>query len=565
MINIFLFSFISSLYLICAGYTFLLTKNSKISEVYKSIFFGSFFLAFIAIFLNFFVPLDIETNTILFILILFIGFFFIIKSKNFFNVIYCSFLISIISTLILSYDTIYRPDANLYHLPFTQIINENKIIFGISNIHFRFGHISILQYLNASFYNFIFKENGIIIPAAIIFSTFVLYFYNEIKKNIDKNITYIFYIFLIFAYILYGYNRYSEFGNDTIAHLYFLLISTYFLKKNYQENISKEDFFKLLILSFFCFMLKTSLIFVFIIPLYIFISKFKKEYIFNFYNILILLIVCTWVIKNIITSGCIIYPIEITCFETFDWFSNNSSDLISASIQSLDNEAWTKGWPDYKGPRVIQESYVQNFFWLNTWASNHGLLILKKLSIFIIIIFIICLILKKKSTIKNSCEVITNYRIVILFFISALCVFIWFIRFPVFRYGSSYIVVFIVSFSTYIAIKYNVLNVKIEILRKFINISLIIFILLFFMKHSLRIYKNYNELVFNNAWPQFPKKEDTKDISEEVQIDGKFAYYLLKDKDGCGYTSSPCTPYSVKNKIYQKKKNGYRFFLIKNE
>ena len=85
------------------------------------------------------------------------------------------------------------------------------------------------------------------------------------------------------------------------------------------------------------------------------------------------------------------------------------------------------------------------------------------------------------------------------------------------------------------------------------------------MKHSLRIYKNYNELVFNNAWPQFPKKEDTKYISEVVQIDGKFAYYLLKDKDGCGYTSSPCTPYPVKNNIYQKKKNGYKFFLIKNQ
>ena len=162
-------------------------------------------------------------------------------------------------------------------------------------------------------------------------------------------------------------------------------------------------------------MLKTSLIFVFIIPLYIFLSKFKKEYIFNFYNILILLIVFTWVIKNIITSGCIIYPIEITCFETLDWFSNNSNDLISASIQSLDNEAWTKGWPDYNGPSVTQDTYVQNFFWLNTWASNHGLLILKKLSIFIIIIFIICLILKKKFTITNSCKIINNYRIVILF------------------------------------------------------------------------------------------------------------------------------------------------------
>ena len=57
----------------------------------------------------------------------------------------------------------------MYHLPYTKIINDNKIIFGISNIHFRFGHTSILQYLNAIFNNYIFNSKGIIIPAAIIF------------------------------------------------------------------------------------------------------------------------------------------------------------------------------------------------------------------------------------------------------------------------------------------------------------------------------------------------------------------------------------------------------------
>ena len=47
-------------------------------------------------------------------------------------------------------------------------------------------------------------------------------------------------------------------------------------------------------------------------------------------------------------------------------------------------------------------------------------------------------------------------------------------------------------------------------------------------------------------------------------MNGKFAYYLLRENiDGCGYTSAPCTPYPVKNNIYQKKINGYKFYLIK--
>lgn len=564
MINIFLFSYISSIYLICAGYAFLFNKAKKIDEIYTPIFFGSFFLAIIGLILNFFISLDVRTNSILFILIIIVGFFLIIKSKNIKKILFYSFLISVISTLILSYDTIYRPDANLYHLPFTQIINENKIIFGISNIHFRFGHISILQYLNALFNNIVFGEVGILIPAAIIFSTSVLYFYNEITKNFHINASYSFYIFLTLAYILYGYNRYSEFGNDTIAHLYFLLLSSYFLKKIYQEDISKENFIKIIVLSLFCFMLKTSLIFAFLIPLYIFLFQFKKQYLFNSFNILIIAIVTSWIIKNLITSGCIIYPIQITCFENLDWYTNNTKNNISSILQSLDNEAWTKGWPDYKGEYVTQERYVENFFWIKTWAFNHGFLILKKLSVFITIIFIICIILKNKMTSKNLLKVKTIKNLNILFFISLFCVIVWFTRFPVFRYGSSYIVVFIISISTLIATRYNLLEINKKKFQKFLNSCLIIFFVLFCFKHFLRIYKNYYRMDLNNAWPQFPMKKNDKNISEKIFINQKFVYYLLKDKDGCGYTSSPCTPYPIEDNIYLKSKKGYKFILIKN-
>ena len=62
---------------------------------------------------------------------------------------------------------------------------------------------------------------------------------------------------------------------------------------------------------------------------------------------------------------------------------------------------------------------------------------------------------------------------------------------------------------------------------------------------------------------KFPKTDDTINISKPMLLNGKFAYYLLKDKDGCGYTSSPCTPFLLKKNIYQKKINGYNFYLIK--
>ena len=149
----------------CAGIVFVKKDKKSLKEIYLSVFFGAIILSFIAIIANFFISLNQTFNSIILILVLTFGTIFIFKKKIFYQSIYVSILISLISTLILTFDTIYRPDGSMYHLPYTKIINDNKIIFGISNIHFRFGHTSILQYLNAIFNNYIFNSKGIIIPA----------------------------------------------------------------------------------------------------------------------------------------------------------------------------------------------------------------------------------------------------------------------------------------------------------------------------------------------------------------------------------------------------------------
>ena len=56
--------------------------------------------------------------------------------------------------IIITFSNINRPDAGLYHLPFVKILNENKLIFGLTNLHYRFGHTSIFQYISALHVNF---------------------------------------------------------------------------------------------------------------------------------------------------------------------------------------------------------------------------------------------------------------------------------------------------------------------------------------------------------------------------------------------------------------------------
>ena len=495
---------------------------------------------------------------------MFSGLIYISKKKIFFKLLKTGIIVSLLSTVILYFDTVYRPDANLYHLPYTRIINDEKIIFGIANIHFRFGHISILQYLNAIFNNFLFGKNGILIPAAIIFSTFILFFINEIIKNYKDNKIYSFYVFLLLTYALYGYNRYSEFGNDTIGHLYLFLTSMYFLKYNHKKDVYGYELSYILILSLFCFMLKTSLILIFILPLYIFLKNYKKEYIFNYSIVLLVFAGVSWLTKNFITSGCLIYPIEVTCFEGVNWFSNNINYQISAKLQSLDNEAWTKDWSNYKGPSITQEEYVKNFFWLKTWLSVHGIWIFKKIIIFIIALTLINLIIKIKINGKAYEKSLISNRIIFLFYFALLCTVIWFLRFPLYRYGSSYIVILLISMSTIVAIKSNLKFIDDIVFKKFLTISLIIFFTFFVLKHIQRINKNYDSPLVYGPWPKFLSSENTTETSYIKKIDEKIFYYRLKEnKNGCDYTNSPCTPYPVNN-VYLSRLYGYKFYnLIK--
>ena len=562
MISIFLFSFISSIYLFSAGTLFYFKKKIENSDIFLSVFLGAFILSFLSLFLNFFISLNINANNFIFIFIILFGLITILKKKNLFRLIKYFFLISLISTLILSFDTIYRPDANLYHLPYTKIINENKIIFGIANIHFRFGHISVLQYLNAIFNNSLFSEKGILIPAAILFSSTILYFYKEIIQNIDKNKIYSYYVFLLLASILLGYNRYSEFGNDTIAHLFLFIISSYFLKNNFSDDNDANYFSKILIFSFFCFILKTGLILIFLIPLFILITNFKKKFIFNYINLFLVIVVMSWFAKNIIVSGCFIYPIEITCFEKLEWFSNSSEYLISAKIQSLDNNAWTKDWSNYKGPVVSQEIYVKKFFWLKTWLSVHGVFVFKKVFTFIFILFLLNFYLSKIDKSKRFEKIKINRKIKFLFFFSLFCTLVWFFRFPLYRYGSSYIITLIISATCILVIKKRIIPDNSKIFIQYLKICLVIFFFLFTTKHFVRIIKNYNNYTINDPWPKFPTTNDTNSVSQPKKINNNFAYNLLKpNQDGCGYTKPPCTPYLVK-KVMLKEINGYKFFYL---
>ena len=524
---VFIFCLITSIYFCCFGVISnkLIYKIKKIDSVFEYCILGLISLSFFGLFSNFFTSLNLYFNSIL--LISSIIYFFFLEKKTKIQIFNFSFIISLVSLITIVLDYTNRPDAGLYHLPFTSLINDQKIIIGSANLNERFGIISIIQYLSAINYNLLFLENGILIPLVLIYSSILVYFlfifFDKNKKDVIKILSFLFFIF-----ILINLNRYSGFGNDAPAHLFYFILTYYYLE---YYKINPDKGFKFLILiSVYIFLIKPFFIILFTLPIIFFLNN-KNVKIFSFSNFFCGLIISIWFIKNVLVTGCILYPIDLTCIPSLDW-------TLNPSLISLEAEAWTKGWPDRNIETLNYKEYLKNFYWINTWINNHFKLILIKLSPFLLILFVLSLIIIIKNNRNYLDKDKTYYQLILLNFIFLL---IWFFSFPNYRFGLGIIgtfisLLFIFVFFDRINLKNNFFN-KSLILLIFLTGSLITF------KNIHRIYSNYASDYVDYPWPRKNSHYSTNEklINKSVKYKGEIIYYIPPSGELCFYSQSPCT------------------------
>ena len=548
MVQIFFYSFLISIFTIPFAHFFLNIQKRNNYFFSKEMIFGIIFVSFFALLINFFFHLNLHISSLLPLISLII----ILRARNkFFNFNFLKFLLlnSFIITLLISESNVYRPDAGLYHLPYIGIINSEKIIFGITNLHFRYGHTSILQYFSAINNNFLFENNGIVFAQALIASSVILNFLSQINIYIKNRIFnfHFFYLFFIVIFIFYKMNRYSEYGNDAPAHfLVFFLISELILQinkfdfKNYGNN---------LILSLFIIQNKLTLIFIVLVNL-VCLDKIKfksliadKKFLFvNFFFII-------WLTKNLITSGCLLYPIKFTCNDKLSWTNIEEVEEISKT-----SEAWTKGWSNKSDNYVISISdFNKNFNWIKPWLEVHFKIILKILIPYITFCIFIIFLIRLKN-LKNN-EIALKKELIYYFVILLICFFVWFLKSPLFRYGYSFIVSILAFIFSYLAFKVDLANTK---KVYYFNIILFLFISIFISKNMLRIYKtdnNYN----NYPWPKFYSMNKENKLSAFERIDFKEIQIIKPINGYCMYIKKICSHYNVPNNLKISNQYGYYF------
>ena len=561
MINIILSSFIGSIIIIGNAYAFnhlIFKKKNNEFDIYNDTFFGFILIGFISLLVNFFFPINKYISTIFLFFSVSIFIYFFIRYENKKNLILVITYLTIITFLIITFANINRPDAGLYHLPFIKILNENKIIIGLTNLHYRFGHTSIFQYISAIHVNFIFKEEFLNIPLAILPGVFFLYLYGNlnfaIKKNDKKNVIT---LFLLTAFSLYSFNRFSGLGNDGPANIFFFILLVHYLNVQKVDCLDKIEFNRILIISSFLVMLKPFMVLTLLIPIFLFIINRKKILLIkDSKKTFILVFLTLWFLKNLLSTSCIIFPIKQTCLNNLIY----SSDKIIYTA-SKEAEAWAKGYPDAKIKKGFDE-YNSNFNWVETWTNNHFKKVIEKtLPLFILILILILINLSNRSNYIdfNFKKNYYNQKFLYLIYFLTLCLIVWFLKFPVYRFGLAFISSFIITIYVHLFILEN---------KKLYNQNVLLVFLLFgFLvlcaKNISRIIDKYDQNYFNAPWPAIYSlnEKDNNSLKKAEKIFDKENNFLFFYSNGveCMYSKSPCSNY-LNVDIKKITKFGYKIF-----
>ena len=522
-------------------------------------FYGLALITFISYFTNLFYPHGFLHNSIIHIVGFSFGIFYIIEKKKY---VLLKNLI-LISLLLLLAIFISKPNEDFpyYHLPYTNYLIENKLIFGM-------GHLNHGYNLLSSIFNF---NSTLYLPYIKFYSfhyvyLFFLVFFNyyclvEIFK--DKKIDYIkiFYILSI-LYFNSSFTRLAEYGTDKPGQLLIVILFISFLKiltrNGLSKNIAYEKIIFLIPLIFYCITLKAyflpyflifvSLIFFFKKEFYLYFTKFLKNKIFIFCFLFLILMF----LHFFISSGCLIAPISQTCFGDIVFWGKDIE-----AIKSLNTwlEQWSKAGagPNFRIEDPLQYIIFPN--WVDNWVNKYFLIKAgDQIGIYLISVFLIFFSLFKKP--KNE-KIIKTYNLKLFFVIQTVIFLVWFLKHPTLRYGG-YAACFL-FFSIPVTFYLSKFTPRKNFFRN-VKFLLILVIVIFNLKNIDRINKEFKRVDIYK-YDNFPYYKIKVVKYKILETNSNLKIYSSQG-DQCWATPSPCVKYgSFSGTI----KSAFGYYLISNK
>ncbi len=377
-----------------------LNKNILL-PVFGFIFFGNILFIF-----NTFLPIDNLIINLIVILLILPALTEIKNLKNYLNfkIFTFKFLFNYLiipSILVIStFDISYNYDAGFYHLLHQNWIRNSNLIIGMVNIFWPFGMSSIYEYVSAFLW---FDISFVLLHFINLF--FIHFFYLFLTENLIQsknkyliNASFFVLVFSILDNFGYGGGRNGFLyiqgvtKQDVTVGILFFFLSLVMLLKIKDLDITNQELVLISFILFFMYQIKVSgvlIVYLYIILLFNQILK-KRHTIFDIIklNLPVLTLASMWVLKSVYTTGCIIYPVNVTCLNVFDWYINGSTKSFEGITKyaslAYDGSIPFLEWTQISGSFEYRNQVFSNFV----------------ISIFILLI--IKVFLFKKSDVSNA-------------------------------------------------------------------------------------------------------------------------------------------------------------------
>ncbi len=298
-----------------------------------------FFIGNISFVLNFFLP--IKNNFVFYFLCIFLFFNLkqkIIKKEKSLFLIFNLLFPAILG--VTSFSVGFHIDAGLYHLNAQNWIINEKIVLGFSNIYAPYGFSTIYEYILSNFW---FNNNflGLHFVNLVFINTFYSFVFFFIFKS--KNSFYNFGgIFILIFGLLdnFGLNGgrngfFSIQGVGKVDNSYavlFFLVSLFLIYLIYDNKFSTTEFIVISNLILFTIQMKVYGYTLFILYAFYILYKLIKDQNITqlLYKILPAIVLgALWLLKSVLQTACLVYPVSFTCFPGLSWYSDNAYKLTS--------------------------------------------------------------------------------------------------------------------------------------------------------------------------------------------------------------------------------------------
>ena len=231
---------------------------------------------------------------------------------------------------------------------------------------------------------------------------------------------------------------------------------------------------------------------VFILPLFFLIKSKKKNYIdtviflvLNRYFYLSLFLISLVFFTYFINTGCIIYPIKTTCFESLSWA------IPITEVQQMNNwyELWSKGGATPNFRVKEPDEYIMHFNWVSNWTNIY---FFNKITDFFsgLISLVLITLLFFKNNFFNMKTIKLDNHINIIYFLLFMLALEWFYNHPALRYGGYCIFALLI----FIPVSLKLGSTKTDI-KKYSNSIFILIgitVLIFNLRNVDRIIKEIN-------------------------------------------------------------------------